>query len=75
LCNVGHMAQDPRFALKQFIAALEKHFEAVASARGPEDSSVEQAYSQLGDAFLNYQEAFEETYEDALPLEYFDDEE
>jgi len=48
------MAQDPRFALQQFIASLERHFEAVSARRGEDDPAVEQAYYQLEDAFLNY---------------------
>ena len=63
------MAQDPRFALKQFIAALEKHFEAAAGKRGPEDLSVDQAYFQLEDAFMNYQEAMGEGFEEDLPFD------
>jgi len=63
------MAQEPRFALKQLTAALEKHFEAVAAKRGPEDLSVDQAFFQLEDAFLNYQEALGETYEEDLPFD------
>jgi hypothetical protein len=63
------MAQDPRFALKQFIASLEKHFEASVAKRGADDSSVEQAYFQLEDAFLGYQEALEETYNEYLPFD------
>ena len=51
------MANDPRNALTQLIASFEKHFEAASSKRGEEDSSVEQAYYQLEDAFLNYEEA------------------
>lgn len=63
------MAVDPRFALKQFQAALEKHLEASISRRGPEDLSVEQAYDQLVEAFLNYQEAFDEAFQDDLPFD------
>lgn len=67
------MAQDPRFALKQLIAALEKHYEAVAARRGPEDSSVEQAYFQLSEAFMDYQEAFEDSFDDVLPFDIAED--
>jgi len=63
------MAQDPRFALKQFIASLEKHFEAVSARRGPEDLAVDQSYYQLEDAFLNYQEALGEAFEEDLPFD------
>jgi hypothetical protein len=63
------MAVDPRFALKQFQAALEKHLEATYSRRGPEDLSVDQAYEQLEEAFLNYQEAFGDAFQDDLPFD------
>ena len=62
------MATDPRFALQQFIASLERHFEAVSSRRGEEDPAVEQAYYQLEDAFLNYEEALGENFEEYLPI-------
>ena len=57
------MAQDARIALQQFIASLERHFEAIASRRGAEDPAVEQAYFQVEDAFLNYEEALNEKYD------------
>ena len=62
------MATDPRLALSQLIAALEKHYEAVSSRRGDEDSSVEQAYYQLEDAFLNYEEALGSQNGEYLPF-------
>lgn len=57
-----------RVALAQLIAALEKHFEAASAKRGDEDSSVEQAYYQLEDAFLNYEEALGAEYSEFLPF-------
>ena len=62
------MATDPRTALTQFIAALEKHFEAVSAQRGSGDSSVERAYDLLEDSFLNYEEAISEEYGEFLPM-------
>ncbi|MEY3846555.1 MAG: hypothetical protein RJA66_822 [Actinomycetota bacterium] len=62
------MATDPRFALQQFIASLERHFEAVSARRGEEDPAAEQAYYQLEDAFLNYEEALGEQFEEYLPI-------
>lgn len=59
---------DPRMALNQFTAALERHFEAVATRRGNEDPNVEAAYEQLLDAFLDYEEALSEKYEEYLPF-------
>lgn len=68
------MAQDARIALQQFIAALERHFEAISSRRGAEDPAVEQAYFQVEDAFLNYEEALGEKFEEYLPLSLAEDE-
>ncbi|MFM6980974.1 MAG: hypothetical protein ACKOWE_06190 [Micrococcales bacterium] len=62
------MALEPRFALQQLVAALEKHLEAVISRRGPEDSSVEQAYFQVADAFSAYEESLDEHYQEILPM-------
>ncbi|CAB4615391.1 MAG: hypothetical protein F2599_00790 [Actinobacteria bacterium] len=68
------MAQDARIALQQFIASLERHFEAIASRRGNEDPAVEQAYFQLEDAFLNYEEILGEKFEEYLPISLAEDE-
>lgn len=62
------MAVDPRIALNQFTAALERHFEAVSSRRGALDPNVEAAYDHLLDAFLDYEEALSEKYEEYLPF-------
>ena len=62
------MAQDARITLQQFIASLERHFEAISSRRGAEDPAVEQAYFQIEDAFLNYEEALAEKFEEYLPI-------
>jgi hypothetical protein len=67
------MAQDPRLALQQFIAALERHFEAMTSRHGSDDPAVNQTYLQLEDAFLNYEEAVEEKFEELLPFELAED--
>jgi hypothetical protein len=62
------MATEPRLALTQFVAALEKHFEAIAARRGDGDSSIERAYDNLEDAFVNYEEALTEEYGEFLPI-------
>ena len=67
------MAQDARIALQQFLASLERHFEAISSRRGAEDPAVEQAYFQVEDAFLNYEEALSEKFEEYLPLSLAED--
>ena len=63
------MAQDPRIALQQFIASLERHFETVSSSHGSENPAIEQAYYQLEDAFLNYEEALSDKFGEFLPIE------
>ncbi|MFM1994799.1 MAG: hypothetical protein RLZZ610_316 [Actinomycetota bacterium] len=67
------MANDSRHALSQLIAAFEKHFEAVSAKRGEEDSSVEQAYYQLEDAFLNYEESLSVQHGEFLPFSLAED--
>lgn len=67
------MTTDPRITLSQLIAALEKHYEAVSSKRGEEDSSVEQAYYQLEDAFLNYEESLGAQHGEYLPFSLAED--
>lgn len=67
------MATDPRIALSQLIAAFEKHFEAVSARRGEQDSSVEQAYYQLEDSFLTYEEALSSEYGEYLPVSLAED--
>ena len=62
------MATDPRIALTQFVATLEKHYEGVAARRGDGDSSVERAYDNLEDAFINYEEALSEEHGEFLPI-------
>ena len=69
------MEQDPRQALRQFIAALERHLEAVSMRRGEDDQSVANAYEVLKNAFLDYEEALESTYGEWLPFEEAEDSE
>ncbi|MFM5905046.1 MAG: hypothetical protein ACKORF_02945 [Micrococcales bacterium] len=63
------MSQDPRLALAQFIAALERHLEASSAKRDPEDAAVDAAFFQLEDAFLSYQEALDESFGENLPFD------
>jgi hypothetical protein len=67
------MGKDSRQALQQFIAALERHLEAVTSSRGESDPAVEHAYDRLKDAFLDYEEALEDQYSEYLPVELAED--
>ncbi len=67
------MAQEPRLALQQFIAALERHHEASAMRRGEEDPAVQNAYEVLKNAFLDYEEALESAFGEWLPFEEAED--
>ncbi|MEN9288176.1 MAG: hypothetical protein RLZ88_846 [Actinomycetota bacterium] len=62
------MAADPRMALSKFTGALERHFEAVSQRRGAEDPNVESAYEQLLEAFLDYEEALGDKFDEYLPF-------
>jgi len=63
------MATEPRLALQQLIAALERHFEAMSSKRSDEDPAVQHAYEVLKDAFLDYEESLQDSFEELLPFE------
>jgi hypothetical protein len=63
------MAKDSRVALQHFIAALENHLSAVSLRRGDQDANVERAYLLLQDAFLDYEEALQDGFEELLPFE------
>lgn len=69
------MTVDPRAALDRLVVALEAHHAAVSSRRGDEDSSVDDAYDVLADAFDVYDEAVGNTYGEALPFVLADDDE
>ena len=69
------MATEPRLALQQFIAALERHHEAVTMRRSDDDPAVQNAYSVLQNAFLDYEEALESAVGEWLPFEEADDSE
>jgi hypothetical protein len=69
------MATEPRLALQQFIAALERHHEAVTMRRADDDPAVHNAYSVLQNAFLDYEEALESAFGEWLPFEEADDSE
>lgn len=62
------MNADPRAALDRFVAALEAHFTAVASRRGDDDPTVDDAYDVLADAFEVYDEALGQVYAETTPF-------
>jgi hypothetical protein len=68
------MAKDSRVALQHFIAALENHHSAASLRRGSDDANVERAYLLLQEAFLDYEESLQDSYEELLPFELAEDE-
>ena len=62
------MTVDPRAALDRLIAALEAHYNAVASRRGEDDPGVDDAYDVLADAFEAYDDALGTVYSEATPF-------
>lgn len=59
---------DPRAALEQLIAALERHYEAANTSRDPDHPMVVAAAQDLAEAFDDYDEALFDATEVATPL-------
>src|SRR6476469_9103819 len=67
------MTVDPRAALEQLIAALERHLEAANASRDPDHPRVMAAAQDLAEAFDDYDEALYEATEVATPLAIYGD--
>ncbi|GGM85096.1 hypothetical protein GCM10009721_07260 [Terrabacter tumescens] len=67
------MTADPRAALEQLIAALERHLEAANASRDPDHPMVMAAAQDLAEAFDDYDEALYEATEVATPLAIYGD--
>ncbi len=65
------MTADPRAALGNLSATLERHLEASAQRRGENDPTVVAAYQDVADAFELYDDALLETYGEVTPLEIY----
>jgi hypothetical protein len=65
------MNADPRAALANLTASLERHLEASASRRGENDPTVVDAYQAVADAFDLYDDALLEAYGEVTPLEIY----
>ena len=65
------MTVDPRAALANLAASLERHLEASASRRGENDPTVVAAYQDVADAFEAYDDALLEAYGEVTPLEIY----
>ena len=62
------MTADPRAALANLTASLERHLEASLSRRGENDPTVVAAYQDVADAFELYDDALLEAYGEVTPL-------
>ncbi|MDR1392593.1 MAG: DNA primase [Bifidobacteriaceae bacterium] len=69
------MNAEPRAALQRLVAALERHFEAVASGRGDQDQAYEAAYRQLIEAFEAYDDVLYDAYGADTPFLVYDEDE
>ena len=67
------MTVDPRSALEQLVAALERHYEAANASRDPDHPMVMAAAQDLAEAFDDYDEALYEATEVATPLAIYGD--
>ena len=65
------MTADPRAALANLTATLERHLEASAQRRGENDPTVVASYQDVADAFELYDDALLETYGEVTPLEIY----
>jgi hypothetical protein len=65
------MTKDPRAALTDLVAALERHLEAAAGRRGENDPVVLAAYKALAEAFEDYDDALLDAFDEVTPLEVF----
>jgi|OM-RGC.v1.033516296 hypothetical protein len=65
---------DSRQALEKLISALERHYELISQNHGGNDEIIIQAVGQVEDAFLDYEEAIGNEFDEFLPLEIAEDE-
>ncbi|MGJ7441684.1 primosomal protein [Aquipuribacter sp. MA13-6] len=67
------MASDPRAALDQFVVALQRHFEAASGRRSELDPGVVAAYDELAAAFVAYDDALFDAYDEVTPFDLTDE--
>lgn len=67
------MTLDPRAALNELVAALERHLEMAADRRGKDDPQVIAAYQRIANAFVDYDDALLEAYDEVTPLDVYSD--
>lgn len=67
------MTTDPRAALDEFIAALERHLSLSATRGGSGDTALRVAGERVGETFLAYDESLFESFGEATPLDIYDE--
>lgn len=67
------MTADPRAALDRLVAALEAHYNAVATRRSDDDPAVDDAYDVLADAYEVYEDALATRFGEVTPFYLADD--
>ena len=67
------MASDPRAALDEFVSALQRHFEAAAGRRSELDPTVVGAYDDLASAFVAYDDALFDAFDEVTPFDLTDE--
>lgn len=67
------MTLDPRTALNDLVAALERHLELAADRRGKDDPAVVAAYQRIANAFVDYDDALLDAYDEVTPLDVYSD--
>jgi len=72
--SVEGMQEQPSVALQRLIAALERHLEVCATKRDGSQESIQRAFDMVEDAFLSYEEALADSYDEYLPIALAEDE-
>ena len=67
------MASDPRAALDRFVSALQRHFEAASARRSELDPTVVGAYDELAAAFVAYDDALFDAFDEVTPFDLTDE--
>ncbi|MGO0576118.1 hypothetical protein [Ornithinimicrobium panacihumi] len=67
------MTADPRAALSDFVAALERHLEIAAVKHGDEDPNLVEAYEHVAETFSAYDDALMDAYGEVTPLDVYDE--
>lgn len=66
--TLGNMHEEPALALRQLIAALERHLDTCTTKREGSDQEIQEAYDQVASAFEKYEDVLESVYGEYLPI-------